>query len=105
MTPPAARAMPLLLAALAAVLVGCGGARHGPYRAREAEQQLSQAALPFLGVACGVPNSIVCDRVGIGVHLSQSATLVTVEIADRLITLSPPTEGSDLWLGYLYDAG
>lgn len=69
-------------------------------------QTLGAAATPFLGVSCRVPNSIACDRVGIGVHLRRTATLVAVQIAGRLVTLSPPLDPpDDLWLGYLYDAG
>lgn len=71
-----------------------------------AMRTLGAGATPFLGVACPVPNSIVCDRVGIGVHLRRAATLVTVQVAGRLVTLSPPTDPpDDLWLGYLFDAG
>jgi hypothetical protein len=67
---------------------------------------LPSSALPFLGVSCPIPNSIACDRVGIGVHFSRAATLVVVELAGRLVTLSPPTDPppDDLWLGYLLDA-
>jgi len=69
-------------------------------------QTLGAAATPFLGVACPAPGSIACDRVGIGVHLRRAATLVTVQVAGRLVTLSPPTDPpDDLWLGYLFDAG
>lgn len=70
-------------------------------------QPLGAAAAPFLGVSCPVPNSITCDRVGIGVHMSRAATLVVVRVAGRLVTLSPPTDPppDDLWLGYLFDAG
>lgn len=69
-------------------------------------QPLPSSALPFLGVACPTPNSIACDRVGIGVHFSRKATLVVVQLAGRLVTLSPPTDPppDDLWLGYLLDA-
>jgi len=71
-----------------------------------AMQTLDAAATPFLGVACPVGNSIACDRIGIGVHLRRVATLVTVQVAGRLVTLSPPAGPSDdLWLGYLFDAG
>ncbi|MGI8712623.1 MAG: hypothetical protein ACR2NR_05440 [Solirubrobacteraceae bacterium] len=71
-----------------------------------AMQTLGAAATPFLGVSCPFPNSIACDRVGIGVHLQSSATLVVVQLAGRLVTLSPPMDPpDDLWLGYLFDAG
>jgi hypothetical protein len=72
----------------------------------EPPRPLGAAAEPFLGVACPGPNSIACDRVGIGVHLSRTATLVVVEVHRRLVTLSPPTDSppDDLCLGYVFDA-
>jgi hypothetical protein len=74
--------------------------------ARAADTRLPQSALPFLGVACSQPNSIACDRIGVGVHLKAAATLVTVTVAGRLVTLSPPLDPpDDLWYGYLSDAG
>ena len=38
---------------------------------------------------------------------TASATLVMVEVAGKLVTLSPPTDAPNdhLWLGYLYNAG
>lgn len=67
--------------------------------------KLGAGATPFLGVSCPVPNSIACDRVGIGVHLCRAATLVMVRVAGRLVTLSPPLDPpDDLWLGYLFDS-
>jgi hypothetical protein len=74
--------------------------------ARDAHTQLSRSALPFLGVACSPPNSVACDRVGVGVHLKAAAALVTVSVAGRLVTLNPPLDPpDDLWYGYLSDAG
>jgi hypothetical protein len=58
-----------------------------------------------VGVACPVPSSVRCDRVGVGVEAPPSATLVTAFVGGRLVTLNPPDSGSDLWLGYLYGAG
>jgi hypothetical protein len=66
---------------------------------------LPASVLPFLGVACGQPNSIRCDRIGVGVGFDRAATLVVVQVAGRLVTLSPPTPGSKLWLGYVQGAG
>jgi hypothetical protein len=67
---------------------------------------LGAGVVPFLGVSCPVPNSITCDRLGIGVHLNPNATLVVVQLDGRLVTLSPPTDQPDnLWLGYLDGAG
>jgi len=67
---------------------------------------LDPASTPYLGVACPTGNSIACDEVGIGVRLRRRATLVVVQVAGRLVTLSPPTDPRDaLWLGRLFDAG
>ncbi len=61
---------------------------------------------PFLGVACGKANWAGCDRIGIGVDVSQPASLVLVKVAGRLVTLSPPGPGDGrLWLGYLEGEG
>jgi len=72
-----------------------------------AQRRLDASAEPFLGVACRVPNSITCDRVGVGVNAPGAATLVMVSVAGRWVTLSPPTDSprDHLWLGYLYEAG
>jgi hypothetical protein len=71
-----------------------------------ATRQLDSTALPYLGVACRRPNSIACDRVGVGVNMA-SAAFVMVEVAGRWVTLSPPTDAPNdhLWLGYLHGAG
>jgi len=75
--------------------------------ATDTPASLPATALPFLGIACGKPNSIQCDRIGVGVRLDEDATLVVVQIAGRLVTLSPPDPpgSSNIWLGYLYGAG
>jgi hypothetical protein len=87
-----------MLIPIANSLSGCPG-RAGGHR-------VGLSALPYLGVSCPVGNLITCDRVGIGVSLRQPAVLVTVQVAGRTVTLSPPSDPrSDLWLGYLYDAG
>jgi hypothetical protein len=67
--------------------------------------RLSYAWSPFLGVACGKPSWMGCDRIGIGVDARQPAVLVAVSVAGRLVTLSPPSPGSNLWQGYLQGAG
>jgi hypothetical protein len=73
---------------------------------RVGSHRLSPRALPYLGVSCPVGNVITCDRVGLGVSLHQPAALVVVRLAGRIVTLSPPSDPrSDLWLGYLDEAG
>jgi hypothetical protein len=90
-------AIPMLIP-IGNTLRGC--APTSPMRA------LGDATLPFLGVSCPVASSIACDRVGVGVNLRRAATLVVVQVAGRLVTLSPPTDPhNDLWLGYLDNAG
>jgi hypothetical protein len=90
----------------ATLLIPIAGSVHG-CPDRPAAAGLSNAALPFIGVACRRPNAIACDRVGVGVWLDQPATLVVASIAGRLVTLSPPlTHGRrSLWVGYLLNAG
>jgi hypothetical protein len=58
-----------------------------------------------VGVACPVPNSVRCDRLGVGVKAPGPATLVTASVDGRLVTLNPPDAPGDLWQSYLYDAG
>jgi hypothetical protein len=88
------------------MLIPIGNSVWGCPPARVA-QRLRESAEPFLGVACGVPNSITCDRVAIGVGVPRPARLVMVNVAGRWVTLSPPTDGppDQTWLGYLYNAG
>jgi hypothetical protein len=87
-----------LLVPIGNTLSGCPTAR--------ATRRLDSSALPYLGVACGVANSIACDRVGVGVNVAAAA-LVMVEVAGRFVTLSPPSDSPNdhLWRGYLYEAG
>jgi hypothetical protein len=63
--------------------------------------RLPASALPFLGVACGRPDWIGCQRLGIAATVNPSATMVVVRVAGRLVTLSPPDPGATAWLGYL----
>ena len=72
-----------------------------------AAQQLGTSALPYLGISCRLPNSIVCDRVGVGVWLDRPAKRVTVAVAGRVVSLRLSTHNAhrQLWLGYLRDAG
>jgi hypothetical protein len=73
---------------------------------RAGGHRVGLGAFPYVGVSCRLGGLITCDRVGVGVILRQPAEMVTVQIAGRLVTLSPPTDAvSDLWLGYLDDAG
>lgn len=83
------------------MLIPIGNTLRGCPTERSA-RTLGSETEPFLGVACHSANSIRCGRVGVGVSLKPAATLVTVEIAGQLVTLTPPGPPNDLWLGYLY---
>lgn len=72
---------------------------------RTGSHRLGSGVFPYLGVSCPVGDLITCDRVGIGVILHQPAALVTLQLAGRTVALSPPTDNSGLWLGYLDHAG
>jgi hypothetical protein len=92
-----ARHMPIpMLIPIGDTLRGCP--------AQRSRRTLGLGAEPFLGVACHPADSIRCRRVGVGVTLKATAALVTVEIAGRLVTLTPPDPPNDLWSGYLYEA-
>jgi hypothetical protein len=87
------------------LLIPVGNALRG-CPTKRASAPLAPEIDPFLGVACHVPNSIACDRVGVGVTLAAPAALVTAEIDGRLVTLNPPGDPpDDFWHGYLYRAG
>jgi hypothetical protein len=94
---PGTRPLPLLLP-IDNSLAGC------PQSGRAA--RLPSASFPYLGIACGAPNSARCDRVRVGVHLARPSVLVTVQVDGHLVTLSPPSDpGSDLWQGALLGMG
>jgi hypothetical protein len=78
-------------AGLAAIpmLVRIGNTQRG--RQAPPLQMLGATATPYLCVSCPFSNSIACDRVGVG-HLRRAATLVTVRVDGRLVTLSPPMD-------------
>lgn len=63
---------------------------------------------PYMGVACPQPNSIACDRVGLGLRLRQPAERVTATIAGQRLTLRPgdnPQNPRSSWQGFLQPAG
>ena len=45
---------------------------------------------PYMGISCGLPNSVACDRVGLAVWLRRSA-VVTATIDGRTLSLNDPT--------------
>jgi hypothetical protein len=67
---------------------------------------------PDLGVTCGVPNSIRCDRVGLAVWLRRPAETVTATVAGVTIELDDPTWSGPalhgrrtMFTGFLQPAG
>jgi hypothetical protein len=67
---------------------------------------------PDLGVACGVPNSIRCDRIGLAVWLRRPAASVTATVAGAPIELDDPTWSGPalhgrrtMFAGFLQPAG
>ena len=67
---------------------------------------------PYMGVSCGIPNSIACDRVGLSVSLRQPAVAVTATIAGAPVRLDdrqwsgPRRSGlRTLFAGFLQPAG
>jgi hypothetical protein len=108
-----ARRVPLAAAVCAAVCAAvataCGTARHTPAPSHVAPvrpARLPSSSFPYLGIRCRIANWAGCDRVGVGVHLSRPAVLVTVRVDGHLVRLSPPSDpGSDLWQGVLLGMG
>jgi hypothetical protein len=65
-----------------------------------------------MGVACHVPNSIACDRVGLGVWLRRPAIAVSATIAGSALNLNDPAWSGPLrngrrtmFAGFLQPAG
>jgi hypothetical protein len=85
----------LLIGAGAYVAFGPGHGASHPAGARTGPPQLSLAldatALfsqsPYMGVACHIPNSIACDRIGLTVWLRRPALSVTATISGRSFAL------------------
>lgn len=82
-----------------AIILGAGGAAKPPHAQARSQPSpvLGRIANPsavfvrdpYLGVACHIPNSIACDRVGLSVWLRRSA-VVTATIAGASLTLDNP---------------
>ncbi len=58
------------------------------------DSRLLFSQAPYMGVACGIPNSIKCDRIGLTVWLRQPAVSVIASLGGRSFVLSDP-----MWSG------
>lgn len=112
------------LAAFALAAVAAGGAAlllrggDGPTTRPAASRPVPVAPgrlltrMPYLGLACRLPNAVACDRVGLAVWLRHPAVSVTAAIAGRGLTLDDPewsggarTGRRTLFAGFLQPAG
>jgi hypothetical protein len=107
----------LALATLAAAIVLGSGRGHRtaserpiPPTAVSPKRALGQA--PYMGVACGVPNSIACERVGLAVWTRRPAVTVRATLAGQALDLDDPQwSGSPIhgqrrmFAGFLSHAG
>jgi len=110
-----------VITALAAVLV-TRGAAHKPRPSQPPVQSTHPvptgapsavlAEEPYMGVACPIPNSIGCDRVGLSIRLRTRAYSASATIDGRALTLDnsqwsdPPVRGKHEFLGgFLQPAG
>ncbi len=91
---------------VALAVAGCGGG------ATSAHRTLALAKSPYVGIACGVGNSIrsatACDRVGLAVWLKRPARNVSATIAGHPVKLARVASGTQppaYWDGYLHPAG
>jgi hypothetical protein len=66
-----------------------------------------EVARIYMGVSCGKPNSIRCDRVGLAVWSRDGFAQVEASIAGRPLTLKrkPLREGLNYYEGFLSPAG
>ncbi len=90
-----------LAVALGALIIGSDhGGRNQPQRGLRSASEPAPAKSespdavfvkdPYMGVACHIPNSIICDRVGLSVRLRRPA-IVTATIAGAPLILNDPT--------------
>jgi hypothetical protein len=69
-----------------------GGSRPLVYEATQHIPTVDAAAVlaeePYMGVSCPIPNSVTCDRVGLGIELRTRAETGTATIDGRPLTLN-----------------
>lgn len=92
-------ALVLLVTGLVAVVVWPGGDQPGRSSRSLGQQPSALLALdpgalfsqdPYMGVACGIPSSIACDRVGLTVWLRHPAEAVVATVGGRSFRLDDP---------------
>lgn len=65
-------------------------------------------AAASLGVACPVPSSVACDRVGVAVFVRERVPSVRAVVAGREVVLRRAAwrdERGRAWIGYVHHAG
>lgn len=96
---PSSASFPIVAAGMVVVFLGCTSTKDRP---REVPR-LEFARDPYMGVACPVPNSTACDRVGLALWFDERPVEVTATINGRHFALS------DRWgehvRGFLQPAG
>lgn len=102
------------LAVAALLSPGCGGETRSASLRPVEELELERGPngrerAPYMGIACPVPNSVRCERVGLAVWLERPAERLSASIAGRRLDLKSPGEfvggrGTG-WEGYLHPAG
>jgi hypothetical protein len=87
-------------------------ATHSAHHIPIARSAAVLAREPGMGVACQVPNSIACDRVGLAVWLRRPAIAVSATIAGSALNLNDPAWSGSLrngrrtmFAGFLQPAG
>ena len=109
----------MLVAALVSAVVWAladGGSRPLVQRATQHIPTADPAAVlaeePYMGVSCPIPNSVACDRVGLGIELRTRAATATATIDGRPFRLDnrawsdAPVGGKHKRLaGFLHPAG
>jgi len=73
---------------LAAVALGVLSTALGTQAAAAPAHLLARA--PYLGVACPVPDSLACDRVGLAVWVTRPARAVNAAVGGRRFALDDP---------------
>ena len=116
-TRPSARTAAVVAVLVVGAIVTVAAARHGPHghaapTARTVAARTILAAHPDVGVACPIPNSTACDRVGVAVRLRHPARRVVAAIGGHRAILydrrwsGPARHGlRRAFVGFVHPAG